>query len=125
MTATICAACSALEMISRREDDVATLVLVVVRVLGNRSLCLHQNGLVVIELAGDTGYRFEAGTAKAGGIEAIGGKPAQDVIRHDHLLAPAGPFVEMAFGHAALIIAAAPGTLLGMTKANVFRLDDR
>jgi len=39
-------------------------------------------------------------------------------------MAPARPFVEMALGHAALIIATAPGTPFGMAEANFLWADD-
>jgi hypothetical protein len=125
MAAIIAAACSPLEMIADGEDHVAAIVEVIVRVHGSHSLRFRKNGLGIAQFSRKAGNGLETGPAKARGIDALGGEPAQNVIRHKDLMAPARPLVEMTFRHAALIVAAAPGTLLSMTQAKVLRLRDR
>ena len=63
MATAICAAGSALEVVTRREDDVTLGVQVGVFVFGNGSLCFGEDGFKVIDFPGDPGDRFEAGTA--------------------------------------------------------------
>ncbi len=112
MAATIGAARSPFEMIAGGEDYVAALIVIAVRVSGGHFLGLGKNGPGVVFFARESGNRLETGPAKTGRLEAIRGEPAQNVIRHEDLVAPAGPLVEFALGHAALIVAAAEGTLL-------------
>ena len=125
MAAPIGAARSTLEMIAGGEDHVAALIVIVVRVSGGLFSRLGKNGPGVVPLARKPGNCLETGPAKTGGFEAIRSEPAQNVIRHLDLLAPAGPFVEFTFGHAAPIVAAAQGTLLILPQAKMGWFRDR
>jgi hypothetical protein len=112
-------------MIAGGEDHVAALIVIVVRNSGGHFLGLGKNGPGVVPLAREPGNRLETGPAKTGGLKAIGGEPAQNVIRHLDLVAPAGPLVKLTFGHAAPIIAAAQGTLLILPQTKMGWLRDR
>ena len=124
MAATIGAARSPFKMIAGGKDHVAALIVIVVRVSGGLFSSLVKNGLGVVPLAREPGNRLETGPAKTGRLEAIGGEPAQNVIRHLDLLAPAGPRVELTFSHAAPIVAAAQGTLLILPQTKMGWLRD-
>jgi len=122
MAATIGAARSPLEMIVGSEDHVTACIQVVVRVRGNHSSGFRENGPGIVKLAGNTSNRFETRPAKARGCEAIRREPAQDMIRHADLMAPAGTLVEFAFCHAALVVTAAQGTLFIQPQTKARRL---
>jgi hypothetical protein len=122
MAATIGAARSPLEMIAGGKDHVPALIQVVVRVLGGHSPHLRKKGLGIVPFTRDTGNRLETGPAKTCGLDSIRSESAQNVIRHEDLLAPARPLVEFAFRHAALIVAAAQRTLLILPQTKVGRL---
>ena len=117
MAATVCAARSPLEMIVGGKDHVATIIKVGVRIHQCHSMCLRKNGLGIIQFTRDSGDGLQTRSAKASGLDTIGGESAQNMVRHEDLLAPAGSLVEVAFRHATLIVTTAPGTLLVITQA--------
>jgi hypothetical protein len=127
MAATIGATRPPLEMIMGGEDHVTACIKVVVRVRGNHPSGFRKNGpgISIFRLTGNTGNRFETGPAKARRREAIRCKPAQDMIRHADLVAPAGTLVEFAFCHSTLVITAAQGTLLIQPQTKARRLHCR
>jgi hypothetical protein len=110
MAAIIGAARSPLEVIIGGEDHVPAYIKVVIRSLGNHLSGFHKNGIGIASFTRDTGKGLETGPTKTCGLDAIRSQPAQNVIRHEDLMAPAGTLVEFAFCHATLIIAAAQGT---------------
>jgi len=125
MAATIGAACAPLEMITGGEDHVAMFIEIGVLPGRDDPLRLRENGPGIVPLARQAGNRLETGPAKASGLDALGGKAAQDVVRYEDLMAPAGSLVEMPFRYAALIISATPGTLFvaPQTERLRFRYD--
>ena len=122
MAAAIGAARTPLEMIMGGEDHVATIVEIGVLPVRDEPLRLCENGPGIVQLARQAGNRLQTGPAKTSGLDAIGGEAAQDVVRDEDLMAPAGALVEMPFRHTALIISATPGTLLVTTQTELLWL---
>ena len=122
MPATVATARSPLEMIVSGEDHVIPLIQVIVRFQGSHFFRLRKDGLGVVQFIREPGNGLETRAAKAPGLDAIRRQPVQDVIRHEDFMAPAGSLVEMALGHAALVVTAAPRALLITPQTRAWRL---
>jgi len=104
-------------MVGGGEDGVAEFVEVELGIggwLGRAAAAkLLQHGSRVGEFAGELGYGFEAGSAKAGGVELIPRQMIEQLAGDDDFMTPAGAFVEVTLGNAATVILTTEGTGLG------------
>ena len=113
MTAPVTATCSTPEMVRRREYHHSVLVdIVVFFVVSQRRTLQFFPDFVhhrhrVIQFAGKPTRLFETKPAQTCRLQTICGQSAEDLTRHDDLLAPAGSLVKMTFSDSAPVVTAA------------------
>jgi hypothetical protein len=113
VTAPMTATCSTPEMVRRREYHHSVLVdIVVFFVVSQRRTLQFFPDFVhhrhrIIQFAGKPSRLFETKPAQTCRFQTICGQSAEDLTRHDDLLAPARSLVKMTFSHPAPVITAA------------------
>jgi hypothetical protein len=123
VTASVAATVSALEMISCGEYQVPVLFEIVVFLMAGRTrifgplLGFARNSCTIIQFVGKPRHRLKTRPTQTRRLETICGQSAEDLTWNDDLLTPARPFVQMTFGQAAPVVAAAHRALLVSAQA--------